>query len=79
MQLTGRGGNESDQHITSRKRLAKSSDDIIFAAGKTNPLTFLKEFEKCVDVKTDNDKLFKIRNFVIPDDKSEFINNFFQK
>lgn len=76
MQLAGRGG--TDQPNSSQKKDSKSSDDLVFAAGVTNPLNFLKEFEKCVDVQTDKDKLFKIRNFVNPDEKSEFSKYFFK-
>lgn len=61
-----------------RKNEPKSSDDLIFVHGKTNPVIFLDEFEKCTDVKTAKDKLFKIRNFVNQSDRSEFSALFFK-
>lgn len=61
-----------------RKNQPESSDDLIFVYGKTNPLIFLDKFEKCTDVKTDKDKLFKIRNFVNQIDRSEFSALFFK-
>lgn len=51
---------------------------MVFAVGKSNPAIFLKEFEKCDDTKTDKDKLFKIRNFVNPEDKPVFSKLFFK-
>lgn len=32
--------------------------------GQSNPLLFLKEFERCRDLKNDKDKMFKLRHFV---------------
>ncbi|KAJ6640628.1 hypothetical protein Bhyg_05559 [Pseudolycoriella hygida] len=46
-------------------------------AGKSNPAVFLKEFEKCYDVKSEKEKLFKIRNFVNRKDKQVFSELFF--
>lgn len=46
------------------KPLPKSRVELVFACGQTNPLLCINEFEKCCDVKTDKDKMFKIRNFV---------------
>lgn len=40
----------------SQRTGSKSSDNLIFAVGKTNPLIFLNEFEKCNDVHTEKDK-----------------------
>ncbi|KAJ6639423.1 hypothetical protein Bhyg_12167, partial [Pseudolycoriella hygida] len=42
---------------------SKSTHDITFEVGKTNPATFLRDFEKCCDVKTDKDKLYKLPQF----------------
>lgn len=58
---------------TSTKNKSRSTDDLVFMIGKTNPAIFLFEFEKCSDVKIDKDKLFKIRNFVNQEDKQEFV------
>ncbi|KAJ6639456.1 hypothetical protein Bhyg_12201 [Pseudolycoriella hygida] len=55
-----------------------SSYDLKFIDGESNPLIFLDRFEKCVDVKTDKDKLYKIRNFVIEEHKPEFSKYFFK-
>ncbi|KAJ6647756.1 hypothetical protein Bhyg_02979 [Pseudolycoriella hygida] len=52
---------------------SKSTHDITFEVGKTNPATFLRDFEKCCDVKTDKDKLYKLRN-----DKPQFSTLFFK-
>lgn len=46
------------------KQKTKTTRDITFDAGVTNPLLFLAEFEKCDDVKTEHDKTYKIRHFV---------------
>lgn len=51
---------------------------MVFEAGKTNPAIFLEEFEKCHDVKTEKDKLYKLRNFVKENDKAMFSTLFFQ-
>lgn len=69
---------QTDQRISKRRKAAKSTDDLVFAVGKTNPAVFLKEFESCDDTETDKDKLFKIRNFVNPEDKRVFSTLFFQ-
>lgn len=61
-----------------RKTKAVTTDDLVFLVGKTNPAIFLVEFEKCMDVKLDKDKLFKIRNFVNEEDKNEFSTLFFK-
>lgn len=42
----------------------KTTDRLIFASGQSNPLLFLNHFEKCSDLKNDQDKMFKIRHFV---------------
>lgn len=42
----------------------KTTDNLAFICGQTNPLLFVSEFEKCSDVKTDKDKMFKLRKFV---------------
>lgn len=40
------------------------STDLVFASGATNPLLFLNQFEKCIDVKSDKDKKYNIGHFV---------------
>lgn len=68
-----------DSPNSTRKRVTKSSkEDLVFTVGKSNPAIFLKEFENCDDTKTDKDKLFKIRNFVSPEDKPVFSMLFFK-
>lgn len=47
--------------------------------GKTNPAIFLGEFEKCSDVKTEKDKLYKLRNFVDENDRPQFSTLFFKE
>lgn len=46
------------------KSSTKSTTRLMFISGETNPLLFLNEFEKCCDLKTDKDKMYKIRHFV---------------
>ena len=46
------------------KQKMKSTRELIFNSGETNPLLFLTEFEKCRDIETDQDKTYKIRDFV---------------
>lgn len=46
------------------KKKVKSTRDLTFDSGVTNPLLFLAEFEKCDDIKADQDKTYKIRHFV---------------
>lgn len=50
---------------------------MVFRHGQTNPAIFLKSFENCSDVKSDKDKLYKLRNFVKENDKPEFSKLFF--
>lgn len=76
MQLAGK--QTADQPNCTRKIRSKSSDNLVFAVGKTNPLIFLNEFEKCDDTKTEKDKLFKIRNFVSEQDKTDFSTLYFK-
>lgn len=61
------------KHICSNVSVKKSKNSttvqnttrhLKFNSQETNPLSFLKEFEKCTDLKTDRDKLWKIRDFV---------------
>lgn len=68
MELSGK---RTHQPSSNRKKV-KSTEDLVFAVGETNPVIFLHEFEKCSDVKEDKDKLFKIRNFVNQEDRREF-------
>lgn len=42
----------------------KSTRELTFNSGETNPLLFLTEFQKCSDIETDQDKTYKIRDFV---------------
>lgn len=51
----------------------KKTDQLIFVSGQTNPLLFLAEFDKCRDLKTDKDKMFKLRNFVDDTHKGETV------
>lgn len=73
--ITARAG-QRDKSNPSKK--AKTTHDIVFEAGKTNPAIFLKEFEKCSDVKLEKDKLYKLRNFVNENDKPQFSTLFFK-
>lgn len=56
--------------------LPNKTTQMVFNPGHTNPLLFLNKFEKCVDMKTDKDKMFLIRNFVHEDHRSNFSSNF---
>ncbi len=67
----------SSQCIESRHQ-PQSTHDLVFKAGESNPANFLKKFEKCLDVKTEKDKLYKLRNFVNEDDKTEFSTLYFK-
>ncbi len=42
----------------------KTTNRLVFAPGRSNPLLFLNDFEKCNDIKNDQGKMYKIRNFV---------------
>lgn len=42
----------------------RTANRLVFASGQTNPLLFLNDFEKCSDLKTDKDKMYKILHFV---------------
>lgn len=56
---------KSDNNETSNcKSSRKNTKDLVFMSGQSNPLLFLDSFEKCCDVKTEKDKMLKIRNFV---------------
>lgn len=57
-------GEESEKKASNSKSLRENTDQLVFISGQSNPLLFLNEFEKCRDVKTEKDKMFKIRNFV---------------
>ncbi len=52
----------SDNRSTKRK--VNRLRDLTFDSGEANPLLFLAEFEKCIDIKSDQDKMQKLRNFV---------------
>ncbi|KAJ6624806.1 hypothetical protein Bhyg_03722 [Pseudolycoriella hygida] len=54
------------------KRNGKKTKNIVFMSGITNPVRFLAQFEKCDDMKTDRDKLWRIRHFVDEQHKAEF-------
>lgn len=62
----------------SNPKKGSSTDDLVFIEGQTNPSFFLDRFERCYDVKTDRDKLFKIRSFVNEEDKADFSKYFFK-
>lgn len=57
------------------KRKVNRLRDLTFDSGETNPLLFLAEFEKCIDIKSDQDKMQKLRNFVDEEHKRN-IGNF---
>lgn len=42
----------------------RTANRLVFASGQTNPLLFLNDLEKCSDLKTDKDKMYKILHFV---------------
>ncbi len=46
------------------KNLDRTTAQLVFVSGETNPLLFLNQFDKCKDLKTKNDKMYKIRDFV---------------
>lgn len=50
------------------------STDLVFASGETNPLLFLNQFEKCIDVKSDKDKMYIIQHFVDESHKGKTVN-----
>ncbi len=52
------------------KRLIKSHQ-LVFIPGQTNPLLFLSNFEKCSDLKNEQDKMFGIRNIVDESDRGK--------
>lgn len=52
-------------------RKTKTTRDLTFISGESNPLLFLAEFENCQDVKADHDKTYKIRHFVDDEHKSK--------
>lgn len=64
MQFINKQSEKSENEASNSKSLLKSSDQLVFISGQTNPLLFVNVFEKCRDLKTDKDKMFKIRNFV---------------
>ncbi|KAJ6634109.1 hypothetical protein Bhyg_17618 [Pseudolycoriella hygida] len=74
IQLSGITARQSDHRNESNpaKKQSGSTHDLVFKVGETNPANFLNIFEKCSDVKTDKEKLFKLRNFVNENEKSEF-------
>lgn len=74
MQISSR---QTDQNHSQRRKRS-NTDDLVFIAGETNPLIFLNDFEKCNDVTTEKDKLYKLRNFVNDEDKSEFSTLFYK-
>lgn len=54
------------------KSSQKSSHRLVFISGQTNPLMFLNDFEKCSDLKTDKEKMYKILHFVDECHKGKF-------
>lgn len=78
IELSGITASHREKSNPRKKGKSKSTDDLVFEAGKTNPAIFLKEFEKCYDVKTEKDKLYKLRNFVNENDRPEFSTLFFK-
>jgi len=51
------------------KRKVLHTAGISFHPGEDNPILFLADFEKCDDVKNDQDKIEKLRHFVDHHDK----------
>ncbi len=49
---------------TQPRESQSSTNRLLFVSGQTNPLMFLKKFEKCSDVMADKEKMYKIRGFV---------------
>lgn len=75
IQLSDRAANCGQSNGNQTKK-PRGTDNLVFEG--TNPAIFLKMFEKCPDVKSDKDKLYKLRNFVRESDKSEFSTMFFK-
>lgn len=69
--------NKHIQHQPKSSHNQPKSSQLVFISGETNPLVFLKEFEKCRDSKTDKDKMFKIRHFVDKCHTAEFSKLYF--
>lgn len=78
IQLSGVTARQSDQSNPGKRVSTKSTRDLVFQVGKTNPANFLKCFEKCPDVKSEKDKIYKLRNFVNENDRPEFSKLFFK-
>lgn len=57
-------GKQVGKMIPERKQHVKKTKGLVFVSGQNNPLMFLKDFESCSDVKTEKDKMYKIRDFV---------------
>lgn len=60
MQLTKKKLNQTSESNSSHK----VTNRLLFISGQHNPMLFLKSFEECRDLKTEQDKMFHIRNFV---------------
>lgn len=56
--------NNKQSEPSQTKSLPKITAQLVFIPGQTNPVLFLNEFEKCRDLKSDKEKMCKIRNFV---------------
>lgn len=81
IQLSGIAARQSDHRSESKpgkKLKPESTHDLVFKAGESNPANFLKIFEKCSVVKTEKEKLYKLRNFVNENDKLEFSTIYFK-
>lgn len=78
IQLSGIAARQGNESNSGKKFKPESTHDLIFKAGETNPANFLKIFEKCSDVKTEKEKLYKLRNFVNENDKPEFSTLYFK-
>ncbi|KAG4075684.1 hypothetical protein HA402_003509 [Bradysia odoriphaga] len=68
---------ENVERTTFNTKSFITTDQLVFVCGQTNPLIFLKEYEKCRDIKYEEDKKLKIRNFVDVSHKAEFIEMYF--
>lgn len=62
--LTINGKPVVKDEIGKTKPIEKSTRRLVFISGETNPLFFLNGFEKCVDLKSDSDKMYRIMHFV---------------
>ncbi|KAJ6642899.1 hypothetical protein Bhyg_07855 [Pseudolycoriella hygida] len=70
-------GDNQPQEYNKLKPSELKSTHLVFISGETNPLLFINQFEKCIDVKADKDKMYNIRHFVDESHRAEFSRLFF--